>query len=185
VFVAVEISEAARGEVARLQETLRAAGADVKWVEPKNLHLTLKFLGEISEKQARELEEGLRGAAGGISPFDFSLEGVGAFPNISRPQVVWVGVSSGKEKLAELAGAVENCCAGLGFPAEERPFSSHLTIGRVRSGKRPAGLTKKLQQATFRAEETARAQEVVLFQSTLSPRGSLYAPLARFHLGPS
>lgn len=160
-FIAVEISEGARTEVARLQETLITAGADVKWVEPRNLHLTLKFLGEVPEEKIPALTESLGRTAAETPPFSFSLQGVGAFPRMEHPRVIWVGVQEGKEQLVQLAEKVGG----------ERPFSPHLTIGRVRSGARLAPLP-------FKAGEPILADRLVLFQSVLSPDGSIYTPLA-------
>ncbi len=166
-FIAVELSEAVRAEVARLQETLRSAGADVKWVEPENLHLTLKFLGEIDESRVAQVEEALRSAVSPFRSFSFRLEGVGAFPRVNSPKVLWVGVGEGKPKLAELGAAVEKRCA----------FSPHLTIGRVRSGAGLAQLIQQLEAAEFRASVSTPAEKLVLFQSTLSSHGSIYTPL--------
>jgi len=182
-FVAVDLPEGLRREAAALQARFRSAGADVKWVEPENLHLTLKFLGSIEETQVSPLTERLKAAAGSLSSFTLRLEGIGAFPRTTDPRVIWVGVSEGKEKLAELASAVEQTCAELGFPKEERPFSPHLTIGRIRSRDHPAGLIKKLQVAEFCGETPAPVNQVILYQSTLSPQGPLYTPLAQIPLG--
>ncbi|MBI3615216.1 MAG: RNA 2',3'-cyclic phosphodiesterase [Candidatus Omnitrophica bacterium] len=191
-FIAVELPEALRQEVAAFQSELKSSGADVKWVELENLHLTLKFLGNIEEAQVPVLKEALAAPARGFPSFTFHLEGIGAFPRTTSPRVVWVGVSEGKEKLVELAKTVERTCSGLGFPAEERPFSAHLTIGRVRSQERLAAaggsrtrrfsalasLIKRLQVAESLGKTPASGEKIVLFQSVLSPKGPLYTPLA-------
>lgn len=179
-FIAVEISEEARGAVARLQEQLKEAGADVNWVEPENLHLTLKFLGEIEEARVPLLTEALSSSL--QTPlFTFSLEGVGAFPRPQHPKVFWVGINEGKGPLLELARELESACNRCGFPPEERPFSPHLTIGRVHSPQGLNRLTQKLQAAEFRGGST-EAKEIILFQSTLGPAGSVYQPLQKFPL---
>ncbi len=182
-FIAVELPEAARKEVESLQAELRATGADVKWVEVSNLHLTLKFLGSIEEAQAAALKEALGVAIQVLPSFSFQLEGIGAFPRTTSPRVLWVGVNEGEKQLVELAGIVEKVCAGLGFPQEERPFSAHLTIGRVRSNNGLASLIKKLQVAEFRGDTPAPVNHLTLFQSTLSPQGPTYTPLAKLSLG--
>ena len=182
-FIAVELPEALRQEVASFQADLKSAGSDVKWVEAGHLHLTLKFLGNIEEAQVASLKEALAPAVRGISSFTIRLEGIGAFPRTTSPRVIWVGVTEGNEKLVELANAVEQACAGLGFPAEERPFSAHLTIGRVRSPEHLAPLVKKLQLAEFRGETPAEISKLILFQSALSPHGPTYTPLAEIPLG--
>jgi 2'-5' RNA ligase len=164
--------------VGAFEGELKRSGADVKWVEPANLHLTLKFLGNIAEEQVPSLISSLQQACGGLSAFTFSLEGIGAFPRTTSPRVIWVGVHEGKEALAGLAQRVEETCAALGFPAEERPFSAHLTIGRTRSPQGIARLIKQLQVAEFRGKTQAEAGQIVLFQSALSPHGPTYIPLA-------
>lgn len=170
-FIAAEISEEARVKVARLQDNLQSAGADVKWVEPRNLHLTLKFLGEIDKRKLPTLTEALTRCVAAFAPFPFWLEGVGTFPRPEHPRVIWVGVSEGKENLIKLAQAVEKVCNSLGFTTEERPFSPHLTIGRVRTHTR-------LEAAPFKTSEPTRVDRLVLFQSTLSPQGPRYTPVA-------
>ncbi len=197
-FIAVELPEEIRQEVASLQADLRAAGADVKWVEPVNLHLTLKFLGDIEEAQVGSLKEALRSSTLHLPPFTVSLEGIGAFPKTTFPRVIWVGVSQGKEELELLAQKVEEATNSLGFPKEERPFSAHLTIGRVaaakggrttnpswrvRSASGLAGLIKKLQVAEFCGSSPALIDRLILFQSTLSPKGPTYTPQGTLHLG--
>ncbi|MBI3323014.1 MAG: RNA 2',3'-cyclic phosphodiesterase [Candidatus Omnitrophica bacterium] len=184
-FIAVELPEALRQEVGLFQGELRSAGADVKWVDPANLHLTLKFLGPIAEDRVPSLIEALQRACAGLSPFALTLEGIGAFPRTTSPRVVWVGIQEGKEPLAALAGRVEEGCSRLGFPGEERPFSAHLTIGRTRSPQGVARLIKKLQVAEFRGGAPARAERVVLFQSALGPKGPTYTPLAEVPLSGS
>lgn len=182
-FIAVELPESLRQEVASLQADFRSAGADVKWVEPENLHLTLKFLGSVKEDQVPTLQQALTTATQGLHSFTIHLEGIGAFPRTTSPRVIWVGVTEGEKPLVELAQAVERACSGLGFPPEERPFSAHLTIGRVRSRDGLASLIKKLQVAEFRGGTPAPVNHLTLFQSTLSPHGPTYTPLAEIPLG--
>ena len=182
-FLAVDLPEEFRQEAAAFGQELKGSGADVKWVEAANLHLTLKFLGGISEEQVPSLSGALKQACAGLSPFILTLEGIGAFPGTTRPRVIWIGVSEGKEKLIGLAKAVEEACGGLGFPAEERPFSPHLTIGRTRSQKGIARLVKQLQLAEFKGKTPAPVDRLTLFWSTLSPRGPTYTKLAEIPLG--
>ncbi len=184
-FIAIELPDSLRQEVAAALSGLRASGADVKWVEPSNLHLTLKFLGNIEENQIEPLVLSLskESSIRGMVPFQVQLEGLGAFPRTTNPRVIWVGVNQGEKELTELAQAVEGVCAGLGFAAEERSFSAHLTVGRVRSREGLASLIKKLQVAEFRGSTLAPINRVILFQSTLSPKGPTYTSLAEVSLG--
>ncbi len=185
-FIAVELSEPVRQAVAGFQEELAKARADVKWVKTANLHLTLKFLGEIQEEQLPVLQQALQDAVKEFKPFTIQLEGIGAFPKTTYPRVVWVGIQTGKEELTKLASAVEAACHSVGFPeedrllqqAQDRSFSPHLTIGRVRSRDRLAALVKQLQTAEFQASSPTLVDHITLFQSTLSPHGPTYTPLA-------
>ncbi|MBI3312148.1 MAG: RNA 2',3'-cyclic phosphodiesterase [Candidatus Omnitrophica bacterium] len=177
LFVAVELTEQARQEVAALQVELRQTGADVKWVEPENLHLTLKFFGEVDKARLLELIETLKKCA--VCPaFSFELQGVGAFPALERPRVIWLGMNEGKEPMERLAGSLEKECALLGFPMGDRPFSAHLTLGRVRSEKRLPQLAQKLETTAFKTSEPIRVDRLVLFQSVLSSTGPAYTSTA-------
>lgn len=182
-FLSIDLPEDVRQELADLQADFKKEGADVKWVESDNLHLTLKFLGDTEETQIEALKQSLTEAVRGTLPFTIQLEGIGAFPRTTSPRVVWVGANQGKAELEELAKKVETVCEKLEFPVEERPFSAHLTIGRVRSRDGLARLIKKLQGVEFRASHPAPVDRVILYQSTLSPRGPTYTPLAEFPLG--
>ena len=182
-FVAVELPQKIREAIAVCIADLKSAGADVKWVETGNLHLTLKFLGEITKPQAAQLKEALMQTAAGLSSFTLRIEGIGAFPRTTSPRVIWLGVREGEKSLAALAERVEETCVGLGFKKGERPFSAHLTIGRVRSRERLAPLIKRLQLAEFCATEPAPVEKITLFQSLLSPKGSSYVSLAEIRLG--
>jgi len=172
LFFAIELTDSARREVDLLQRRLLRSHANVQWVKPENLHLTLKFLGEVEETRLPELRQAAEEATASFSPFLISLEGVGAFPGARHPRVIWVDVREGRETVIRLARALEETCGRLGFPTEERPFSPHLTIGRSRS------LSEPLSAPPFKTNEPIRVDRLVLFQSKLSPRGSVYTPAA-------
>ncbi len=182
VFIAVELPKKIQEEIALCAANLKSAGADVKWVETANLHLTLKFLGEINEPQVGRIKEALAQAMVDLSSFTVRIEGIGAFPRTTSPRVIWLGVHEGEKELIALAQRVEEGCVKLGFKKEERPFSAHLTIGRVRSREGLAPLIKQLQLAEFRASEPVSVEKILLFQSLLSPKGSTYLPLSEIPL---
>ncbi len=144
-FIAVDLPAAVRQEVGSLQSELRTSGADIKWVGVENLHLTLKFLGDIEENQVQTLTEALHPIMGTTALFALQLEGVGAFPKMTSPRVLWVGVTDGQQETVRLAQTVEQTCTQLGFPSEDKPFSPHLTIGRVRSLRQVGSLIKRLE----------------------------------------
>ncbi|HID10750.1 MAG TPA: RNA 2',3'-cyclic phosphodiesterase [Candidatus Latescibacteria bacterium] len=181
-FVAVDISDEARRSVQDLEDELRRYRADVRWVAPENLHLTLKFLGEIEEERLEEVFFGVEEAVSGVGPFQMVLEGLGGFPGLGRPRVLWVGVSEGAGELRDLAERVEGSLERRGFPREGRPFSPHLTIGRVRQPSGRLGqLTAVMREKDFGPEEV-RVEEVKVMKSELMPSGAVYTTLRSFAL---
>jgi len=182
LFVAVELPASVRRALGELARDLARCRADVKWVEEENFHLTLKFLGEVDQARLPEVQEALARAARGAKPFSFEATGTGAFPSPGRPRVIWVGVGRGAEELGSLAARVDAELARVGFAAEARPFSPHLTLGRVRSPRGVGDLVRALEQACFPAREVP-VGEIVLFQSVLGRAGPVYTPVARYRLG--
>lgn len=196
LFLAVELPDILRLEITAVQAALGVSGADVKWVEAENLHLTLKFLGAVERTRMPEMAEVLQPAVGQCEQFTFALRGIGAFPDLKRPRVVWIGIEEGREQLARLVGVVDGACRRLGFPAEDRPFTPHLTIGRIRSpqrlrlaeaaplapARRLAALSARLDGMAFACSAEVPVERVVLFHSTLSPKGPIYTEQAAFAL---
>jgi len=183
-FVAVETGAEVRRAAVELIEQLRAAGADVKWVAPENLHLTLKFLGDVALTETARICDALARAAAEVEPFEFELAGAGAFPNTSRPRTIWLGATGDDRPIRALVDCVEKRLQKLGFRREGRRFQTHLTLGRLR---RPGPEVRQLGEllkelADYPAGKT-RVSEVVLFSSQLTPAGPIYAPLGRARLG--
>ena len=177
------LDDAIRGELGAAIESLRPAARDVAWVAPGNLHLTLKFLGEVAEARIDAIVGALRGAASSLSAFDAELGGLGAFPSPARPRVVWAGVTVGAGAMGDLAGRVDDALAQLGFAREARPFSAHVTLGRVRYQSRNPALTEALRAAAGRAFGQVRVARASLMRSELAPRGARYTELAAVSLG--
>ncbi|MGA2066449.1 MAG: RNA 2',3'-cyclic phosphodiesterase [Thermoguttaceae bacterium] len=189
-FVAVETGEAVRRRAAELMDALRAgplgtAPADVKWVERQNLHITLKFLGDVAEPDLPGVCEAVRQAAAGLPPFDLEIRAAGAFPHPGRPRTLWLGAGDGGEAMAALAAAIEKALHKLGYPKEGRRFETHLTIGRVRGGSAPAlaELGRLLRQHAAFDAGRFHVAEVVTFASHLGPKGPTYDALSRAPLG--
>lgn len=182
LFVALELPVGVRRALGELVRRLASSGADVKWVGEENFHLTLKFLGEVEPARLPELGEALSRVAGETAPFRFTAAGTGAFPSVRRPRVIWVGVDRGRDELRELAGRVDGALAELGFPREDRPFTAHLTVGRVRSPRGGEALVELLSSTAFPEREVA-VEEMVLFQSVLGRGGPVYTALGRYPLG--
>ena len=153
---------------------------------PHQFHFTLKFLGETPEERLPAAREAAERAAAGAAPFDLALEGLGAFPDAGPPRVVWAGCGEGREALAALARAVEEAFGEAGFPREPRPFSPHLTVGRVKDPRKVPGRSFRdaLARESGRGFGIVPARELVLFRSDLSPAGPTYYPLVRVPLTP-
>lgn len=178
-FVAVLLDEGLRERVAAVVERLRPLVRAVAWVPPRNLHVTLQFLGGQSEERLQEAEAALAEAAAESAPVDVTFHGIGAFPGLERPRILWVGLAQGALDVRRLQARVAAALAARGFPREERPWHPHLTIGRVfdeRRWRREAG--PELQSALARAAATTfgtmRIAEVALMRSDLSRAGARY-----------
>lgn len=172
LFIAVEVPQQLRRRIYEFALQLRQDG--IKLVEEENLHITLKFLGDIPAQKIPEIIEKLKRIS--ISPFGCALRGVGVFPNPNYVRVVWVGVEG--ERLAELAGAVANELRGIG-KEEDRPFSSHLTIARA---KKKIDLRDFLEKNGNKEFGDYRVDAFSLFESTLAKQGPVYNKLASFRL---
>lgn len=181
LFVAVPFPAEVKNELGKLIDDWRRERDKVGWVKRENLHLTLKFLGETPLDKLEGLKKNLAASLKGSGAFTISLSGAGTFPNLNRARVVWIGVSEGKNKLSGLAQKVEEATLPLGFAAEEREFSAHLTVGRVKDSRLSERLLAKIRSCTFEAQGII-VSEAVLYQSELAPGGSVYTPLERFEL---
>lgn len=181
-FVAVEIPANVRARAAELIEILSGAGADVKWVASENLHITLKFLGDVELKETARICEAMQKASAETSPFPLALRGAGAFPNVRRPRTIWLGTEDDLTMRA-LHQHLEARLQKLGFRKDGRRFHAHLTLGRVRrGGPAMAELGRLLQEHAAFEAGTAPIVELVLFASHLSRTGPTYEPLGRAKL---
>jgi 2'-5' RNA ligase len=184
-FIAIELPQEIKDYLANLENQLKTSQADVKWVEPKNIHLTLKFLGEIDEKKLEKTEKIIEEVTKETNTFPIRLSSVGAFPKINYPRVIWVGIDKGDNETKEIAEALEEKIAKIGIPKEDRPFSSHITIGRTRSSKNREKLVQNLNElaSSFGQENLEfSATKITLFKSTLTPKGPIYEILKEVKL---
>ncbi|HVN79205.1 MAG TPA: RNA 2',3'-cyclic phosphodiesterase [Terriglobia bacterium] len=176
-FICIEIPPSIQSRIEELQRRLRPSGADVSWVKASNIHLTLKFLGDVSQSQLAAVRSGLLIACKGQAPVDLKIGGTGAFPSLRNPRVLWVGVAGISETLTTLHKAIEEMLEKEGFPRENKPFSPHLTFGRIRSPHKVDSLADALAREEFVAE-SIQTERVILMRSQLSPGGSVYTPIA-------
>ena len=178
-FIAVELPAEIRNGLARLQSQLAQARADLKWTEEANLHITMRFLGEITDEQRQAVEAVLQGVAAQVNAIPVQLTGVGAFPSMASPRVLWVGVGEGQQTLHTIAEAIERGVVSLGLPKDDHPFTAHVTLGRVRSPKNRTQLVATVQHVTWTPPAPFVATHLTLFHSTLTSSGASYTLLAK------
>ncbi len=181
-FIAVELPDNLKRETDKLITSLKSYGEGIRWVRAANLHFTLRFLGDIDSADIGGLSDKLTANLSALKPFPLRLTGLGCFPNLRRPRVIWVGADGDLDSLKMLALQVESACRESGFGRGDKPFSAHLTIGRVKYPKGLEKLTEHLENAEFESDgfEVSR---VIVFKSDLSPRGPTYTPMAKIKLG--
>ncbi len=190
IFVAIDIAEPIREQIARFVDGVRGFAPDVRWVKPESFHVTLKFIGEQSPEQVEQIKRALAEVRGASTTIAF--RGTGFFPTAKAARVFWIGMQA-DEHLAALAGKVDEATAALGIPGEERAFSPHLTLARSGSGaprwkssdRTNAGY-KRLQEKLAAMPPpdfgTMTAREFILYESKLSPAGARYTKIGAFPL---
>jgi len=184
-FIAIELPQEVKNSLSHLQGKLKAAGADVKWVAPENIHLTLKFLGEIDEKKIDKITYIIEDIAKNISSFYIRVCSLGAFPKINIPRVIWVGIDKGDNEIKEIVRGLEEKIAEAGIPKKDGLFSSHITIGRMKSYLNQERLVKDLKSmADNLGEENLEflSDSITLFKSALTSKGPIYEALKEITL---
>ena len=185
LFIAIPLEENIKSYLDHLRRELQSnIPSGVSWVGIDSIHLTLKFLGEVDERKIPGLTDALLRVCGQFDGFSLGFQGLGCFPNIRQARVIWAG-SARCEPLTALQSAVEEACRDLDFPVEERRFSPHLTLGRVKSGLKPADiacLEEKIRAASTSAIISMPVREVILFKSELQRGGAKYSVQARANL---
>jgi 2'-5' RNA ligase len=181
-FICIDVPESIKTALGEFQAKLKRTPAQVSWVKPANIHMTLKFLGGVPTSKLDRVIAGTRRAAAGARPFELQVAGAGCFPSAKSPRVLWVGLAEVPPEIHGLYDGIENEMAAQGFEREKRGFSPHLTIGRLRSPENGRQIGELITAAGFGAQ-TFRAGEVIVMKSTLGPRGASYTPMAVVPLG--
>ncbi len=175
-FIAVDINDPAIAKkVEDVEKKLMGVQAAVKWIDPKIVHVTLKFLGDISPAQIDPIFEVMKGV--GFKPFEIHISNIGCFPNMNRPRVVWVGIKEGKEELEALYSQLNLKLKPLGFRPETRRFRAHITIGRVKGKKGIHELAGQISRMKDLEIGIQRIESLKLKKSTLTPKGPIYETL--------
>jgi len=183
-FIAIELPGNIKASLVRWQEKLKTAQADIKWVEKNNIHLTLKFLGEINEDKIAEISVILEKIAK-ISPsYQATISNLGGFPKIEYPRVIWAGLGKGDQETKDIVKHIENSLEEIGIPKEDRLFASHITLGRSRSEKNQKKLGELLGKlkAEFTNMESFEVRKITLFKSQLSSKGPTYQAIREVSL---
>jgi 2'-5' RNA ligase len=182
MFVALSLSSSILAGIGKLIRTLQPDCEEVRWVEPKSLHVTLKFLGDVPLNELPQLIRAVTQSTSQTDSFDLTLQGLGVFPNREAPKTLWIGCREGSEELGQLAGSVDEGLIPLGFPKEPRKFSPHLTIGRIKKQAQGSSLSPILDDNQNRLFGSCSVSEVQIFSSELTRSGPLYDELAAIPL---
>ncbi len=182
LFVAVELTPGIRRAIIDFAQQGWVNWADVKWVNPEHLHLTLKFLGEVPEKKVPRIQSTLETLASTTRRFSCEVKGASRFPSLGIPRVLWVGFSRGAVGFTELAKRVNETMKDLGFPPEERAFSPHITVGRLRSPIKWRELTKSWEGSVSQMFGSMTVRSIVLMKSQLTREGPVYTPIKNIEL---
>ncbi len=185
-FIAIELPEEVKSGLLQLQNELKVSGHNyIKWVAPEGIHLTIKFLGNISSHRVSDVTKAMEEAGRMVSAFQLKIGELGAFPNLRRPRVIWVGIGGELDKLAFLQQRIDNALIPLGFPKEKRPFSPHITLARIRekaSFHEQRDFGELIARTSFEAVYNVEVNVLSLMRSQLLPGGAVYSRLAFVNL---
>ena len=180
-FIAFDISSPqVLRNISNVQRALITTGADLKIVEPQNIHVTLKFLGDISLTHVDSIHNIMKSIP--IKTFDIELRGLGVFPSFSKINIVWIGVTRGRDELAKVAESLEGGLKALGFPKEERDFNCHLTIMRLKSSRNKEALVSEVEKFSDFEFGVVKANSLRLKKSVLTSQGPTYSTLREVDL---
>ncbi|HIH29713.1 MAG TPA: RNA 2',3'-cyclic phosphodiesterase [Thermoplasmata archaeon] len=178
-FIAIDISSTS--QILAFENEIKKTGADVKLVEPENIHITLKFLGDTEEKFIDAIEQSMKESVKTIKSFPVTLRGTGVFPNKNYMKVIWIGILDNGQ-IGPIAHTLDSSLASLGFKKETRGFSAHLTIGRVRTARNKEKLLTTLEHHQDAEFTTQEVHAIALKKSELTPNGPIYTTLREIHI---
>lgn len=176
-FIAIELPEELQKKICYFIDTVKSPEDKITWVLSKNIHLTLKFLGYISIKDIDSVKDILQDVAGRYSPFDAVLRGGGVFPSQRSPRIIWIGIDAGGETLKDIYNDIEAGVESIGLPKEERSFTPHITVGRVKYIKDMNGFGAVITKHKEDLFGNLKVDSISLIKSTLSPKGAVYENL--------
>lgn len=182
-FIAIELNDTLHHALAQTQAHFKRdpVARAIRWVAPENIHITLKFLGDVDAAHIPALERAVARICQTFAPFTLTISGAGAFPNTRRPNIIWVGACGQVDVAARLAEQIDAACATLGFAREDRAFIPHLTLGRVKRDASPSERQRigaLIESAHIGDLGELRVEHVAVMKSDLTPEGSVYTRLA-------
>lgn len=179
-FIAVPLEPVLRQRAVKLQEALAPCGGDIKWVEPENLHVTLLFLGEVDVRDTLEVCRTVSSVAAPVPPFAIRVAGVGCFPNLRRPRTIWAGIEDGAAELVQIHDAIEKALLSQGgYRREDRSFTPHITLGRVKGEEDSRPLAEALVKYADWNAGSEIVREIHVLSSELTSAGPRYTRLGR------
>ncbi len=184
-FIAIDMPAIIVDFAGKRQQALKNAGIDMKWVRPENIHLTLQCLGDVETEKIHAVQACMEKAAREVSAFSLKAKGLGVFPSLKRPKVMWMGVTGQTDFLKTLSLQISDALVNLGIPQEKRVFKGHLTIGRIKGKLDTQQLGRVISAQKEYETPIVEVDSVCLFQSRLTPRGAIYTKLAEVSLGVS
>jgi RNA 2',3'-cyclic 3'-phosphodiesterase len=182
-FLAIELPGPILRKIGEVQGGLRSSRADVRWANPEAIHLTLKFFGNIEESRIDPILKSIEGPVRNTPSFSLKVRGVGAFPHLKNPRVIWIGLVDEREALTTLQKQIEIYLEKIGFQPEDRPFRPHLTLGRMKSSRGKEELAGRMERYGEEEFGDLEVEKVILFKSDLRPSGPIYTSLGELRLG--
>jgi 2'-5' RNA ligase len=182
-FLAFELAPELKEVISGVSAQLRKSRLDARWVRPEGIHLTVVFLGEVAKEDLEAMNDPIRGVCASYAPFSVALKGVGCFPNVRKPRVIWLGLEGDRERMARFRDELQRALSPFGIEPERRAFAAHLTLGRFRNPVRSDGeLDRYLGQYAEIKGPACTLRELILFRSDLKPAGAEYTGLGSFPL---
>jgi 2'-5' RNA ligase len=174
-FIAIELPPPVIALLGKIQQDLKSLRVGARWVRPENIHLTLKFLGDINPAEVEKICTAMTAAAEGVAPLTLAVGGIGVFPDLKRPRVIWVGLAGEIQPLLAFQHNLENRLSDVGFPKEKRSFKGHLTLGRFKEPANRDTIRRAMAEYSDMENERFEAGRMVLFKSDLNPSGAVYS----------
>ncbi len=181
-FVAISLPENIKNHIRAVQAEFKNQGLKMRWVRPENIHITLKFLGDIKKSDIENIEMAMENGARGISPLKLMVKGAGVFPGLRRPRVLWAGLKGDTGHLLNFWKELDKNLDKAGFPSENRPFKAHLTIARIKQAIDTGKLVEMMEKFAQSESEAFIAGKITLYQSRLKPSGPVYTKLKEVSL---